>query len=374
MAISDSEGSAAFDVAGITAAAMALGTEPAPVAPVVPAPVASPLTAAAPVASPVVGEQPPAVDPAAPVAEPQVMDIPDTALVRVKVDGVDVIMPYGEARGGFMRGAKFTKSQQEVRALEGTLNEKLTGLQQLEARAAAAERYEQLLTNDRALVAYVQKVMPHLTVAQATAVAAGAVPAALAAPAPTFDPEGLATLGQTQQVVQARVAEIESQVGRRLNEMEVAHVARSEQLLAGVSAEVDKRLAVIANAQEVAAIDSRIEKSIGDLQTANPQLSAIPNLNDLIRFEVRKLHPKSETEMFEAVELVGKAIVEQLDAHYTLTRQAAVIEKQKLVTEGTEAPNGAPALTFQRPLTHRDANGQFSWDSLAKVAQARANM
>lgn len=379
MALDDMEGAAAFDTAGMMSAGMAM-LNPTPEVPAAPA-VAAPVVEASPVAAPVTpdpasGEQPTLQTPAA--ATPKYLDLPDDQMVTLKVDGVEQVMTVAEAKKGFMLGAKFTKSQQEVRALERSLTDKLTHVQQLETRAQLADRYEQLLTNDRHLETYIRKAMPHLTLTQAAQAMANAAPVQSGAPAPAsvpqFDPEGLATVGIAQQLTDQKIAQIEGQIGRKLGELERQQVASSEQLLAGIGKAIDARLTELAEQQEVAAIRTRIETSISGLTTAHPQLAKVPNLSGYIREEVAKLYPRSEAEVLEGIELVARNIASDLDAHYATQRQAAVVEKAKLVEQGVEAPNGSPAIQFQRPLTYRKPDGSFGWDNMEKAANARLNM
>lgn len=331
----------------------------------------------APSAAPVVAEG--AAETPVPASEPQPIELDVNAHYRVKtvVNGKETIevLTGQQVLQRQMNARKFTQEMQNLRAAERNLLQERQQMQEWRQRAQQGEEAAAVLNDPVKLTAHIQARFPHLTLAQAqqaaaqTQLQAGIVPGQAPAQAPSFDPDALSTLGdvhQAQQAFQSRVAQLEQELGRKLTAAEEAFQARLAESVTGV-------LADLARSNQVAQFDRQIDQHIEGLTASVPALRAIPDVNDLIRFKVTQMGPRTPDEMFEAINQVAQGIKEELDQIYQADRQQAIAAKAKLQTSGIEAPSGQ-SPTFQRKISHRGADGKFSWDSLKDSARARALM
>jgi hypothetical protein len=358
---------------------------PAPAQPVTPS--VSPLATQSTVSIRPAGEQPvstpdagaPAAAAAVPAqpAAPNYVDLPDDALVRVMVNGQEEIKPWGEAKQQHILHRTFTQNQQKLKAEQAAF---LAERQQLQQKAAEADKLARLISDPELFVQYAQASPAHAaylakmagsTVAQLTA---GAGPqaqaAAVAATSPQAPQNGseLVDFNDLQTVLGQRASELEGRVGQTF---EQRLEARAQQILGQVNAVVDQKLTMLQNAHEISQFNQAITKTIDEQLTSNPALRAIPRISDLIRFEVAQLMPESPEQMTEAIGLVTKSIVEGLDQTYNQSRSAQLIAKERLVSEGIEAPAGAPVnnIVKQQPSVVLPG-GKMDWNAVRARAKA----
>ncbi len=320
--------------------------------------------------APVAAQQPPAA-PAA-TAEPQIINLPDDALVEVIVDGVKSVRKWGEARADAMRASKFTKEMQKLRAEESQVA-------QLRERAAQAEKLEQLLTNPDKFLRYAQ-ANPVLaqrlaaqfgtTVAQATA---GATPAPFSAPvaAPAAVPNAaeIVDFGQLNQKAAELEARLAQSFGQNLE-------TRATDIVSKVKEEIAASIQAFEDAKQISHINVQINDTINGILTANPVLKAIPNVQQLLRNEVMALQPRTQDEMFEAFDVAAKGIVEEIESNYNQARAMALIAKQELVDAGVQPPKGqAPNTTIvnQTPNLMNPRTGKFDFKALSRVGRDYLN-
>lgn len=300
-------------------------------------------------------------------------DIPDDAVVRMKVNGEIATFSGKEAKEFGMRGGKFTREMQQLRARE----------EQFGARLEQAGMLEELVTNDAALVEYIAQAKPqlvealaqrfNLTKAQAAQALAQEVQTQATVPQaqlPQFNPADLPSFGEVDQLVAARSNALQQQVLEQVRQ-ELGGVNTTvesivkQQVQNAVKAEIQ----MLRHATEVQSFDVEINKTIDGILEANPALKAFPNINQVLRWEVKQMRPKSPEEMHEAFNHVAAGIVENLDETYNTSRKTAVITKAVMEKTGIEPPAGT-APTFTRPISYSNEKGQVDWSLIKKAARA----
>jgi hypothetical protein len=292
--------------------------------------------------------------------------------VTVQVDGKPVteMLTGKQIVDRQMNASKFTKSMQQVRTVEKQALEAMRGIAAVRQRQAEQER---ILNDAGQLAAYVQAKFPHILSPQQQAQQQAQqqlYPQQLQPHAPAIDPEMLASVGDVNTAVARSIAQQEADLGRRLSGLEHQAIARAEESAARV---VNQTIANLRTAHEVANYDQQIDRHISALTDEHPQLSAIPQLNDILRFEVSRLNPRTPQEMFDGIREVAAAYAEQLDAVYEKRNATSLATRAKLVSHGIELPSGqAPQRSpvASKPFAH---NGKGDWDSLKAESLARLN-
>ncbi len=303
-----------------------------------------------------------------PVAE-DAAELNPTQLFRVTttVDGKSVteVLTGKQLTDRQMNARKFTQSMQQVRQMERQALEAQRGIAAIRQRQA---EQDSIMNDPGRLAAYVQAKFPQILTPQqqAQAVAAQQV----AAPTPVVDPQMLASVGDVNDAVARSIASQEAELGRRLSGMEQAAIQRAEESASRI---VQQTIANLQNSHQVATFDRQIEDHITSLTQELPVLSAIPQLNDLLRFEVSRLNPRTPQEMFDGLREVAAAYAEQIDAHYAGQNATRMAAKAKLATHGTEVPSGrTPQVqpVAKKPFAH---GGKGDWGSVTAEALARLN-
>lgn len=340
-------------------------------------PVDQPVKAAAEQASEQLAEKPQVV------SEGDVLDIPDTKIVRLTVNGQQVEMPWGEAKKQMMLHRTFTQNQQRLAQERKQFETERTTLAE---KASRAEKLERVMTDPDLLARYAiaNPVMAQAlaakfgtTVAAATvnadprlaAAANASVAASQSAPQiPAQNQEELVNFGELNQVVGQRLAELQSRVDLTFEEKAQALLGMIEERAGQI---VDTKLNELRDAHEVSTLNTQITKVIGENLEANPMLKAIPQIDQLIRFEVSKMQPESHEQLVEAINAVTQGIVEGLNETYNKTRSAALIKKEQIAKEGIEPPVGAPVNNIvQKEENFMLPGGKYDWKALARKAKA----
>lgn len=268
----------------------------------------------------------------------QMAKLSDDELVSVTVDGQEVTMPWGEAKGGVMRQAKFTKEMQSLRQQQ----------QQFETeRTTLAQAHEErnvligLLKNEDLMKQFLAKQYPHL-VQQAQEIAQQQ----------QVDPNDIATVGQVEQVARAYAENVNSLVNQLKNEL--------NQQVATVTQTIEDRAAT-------AKLSESINGTIADIFKEHSYLQeVIPNADQVLRYEVLKLQPSTPEETLAAFKQVANGWVEQFNKAVNAQTKTQVINKQKLVANNIQPPGGAPIQP--QPTSYRTKDGKVDWDKLRESA------
>lgn len=284
------------------------------------------------------------------VTEPEVVDtsdatqkqlatLADDALVSVPVDGVDEVMTWKEAKAGFSRTSKFTKSMQQLAKEKSEFAADKAAVDTLRNERAGLEAF---LNNKDAVLNYVRQTFGQEAVQTLAPVPDGT------------NPDEIVTYREAQAIAQRQSATLEQQIQAVVN---------------GVQQKINDATQAIETRQETAKHAVLITSTLNDIFTANPVLKSIPNSEDLIRFEVYKMQPKTPEEAVQFFQQVSHGMAEDIGKHYKaqqkITKVAEV--KAKLESKSIEPPGGtSPTI---KPASYKNADGTVNWKKVTEMAK-----
>jgi len=323
------QGSIDFQALHAKAMAHTAGDTPqAPVAVVTP-PVAAPSQVAAPEAVVAQSESP---------ANPQVIDLPDDALVKVKVDGVEQLVPFKDYRDGVQREAAFTKRMQ-------TLAD-----QRREADAVFTRREAELLQKAQAIEAAQRMLAPAQTPLEQLL---KQLQAPTATPAP--DPGEIATLGEVQQAIEALKSQFQDQTVQQQAEF---------------AATLHQSAQAMREQQQLEADATRFTQALDGIfsgEATKLLKETVPFAEEALRFQVSKLDPSSIEEAISFAESIANEWTTKLNASNAQALKQSEIARARHKMEpsvGTPPPLGAQS---QRPTFLRKTGG-LDWDAMRQRA------
>jgi ribosomal protein L12E/L44/L45/RPP1/RPP2 len=176
---------------------------------------------------------------------------------------------------------------------------------------------------------------------------------------PSFDPESPANMGtlaqlaqQNQQMLQQQLALVEQNIG--------AAAAAAQR------AAVDEVQARMETAKHTDTINAKLSSIYAD----NPILQSVPEIEDVIRYRVSQMEPKTIEEALSAFEKVSGDVAKAMGAKFSEARKEQAINKQNLVGGGIEPPGGA-AVPANAPTSFRDPKTNvIDWSKLSQAAGA----
>jgi hypothetical protein len=268
----------------------------------------------------------------------------DDDVVEVTVDGEPVQMSWKDAKGGVMRQSHYTKSMQQLRTEQSQFES------QRQALAKDSENLQVLrnvLTNQDLLKQFVAKQFPSLLQAQQQLQEAAA----------QADPNDLATVGQIQEAQRSLLQQQQDAQQNFLNQL----AEREEQLTR-----------TIEDRQATAKLSTDINTTIKSLfSEAKHVAQLIPNAEQVLRYEVLQLQPKTPEETLEAFKTVFGGWVENYNATVKATTKQSVIEKHKLSTNNIQPPGGAPPQpepTSFKKVNKMTGKVEVDWDKLRSAS------
>lgn len=283
------------------------------------------------------GEAPSAAASVSP-AEAKVLDLPEDALVKVKIDGVEQTVPYREFQAGVQREAVFTKRMQTL------ADQRREAEQAIASRAAEVERQAQM-------IAYAQQQL------QQAAMARNSTPAAETVKSP--DPNEIATLGEVQESL------------RNFQQQIAAQQAEREQLLMQQLQQAGQQLR---DEQAIQADALRFSKALqSTLDTDSYKLlrDVIPFAEESIRFKVAELNPQT---MDEAIEMMDQVVQEWAGKVQTATADSLKRHEVAKARAKIEPPSGSPVPpSTAQPRSFMRKQGGMDWDVLRERATALAD-
>lgn len=296
------------------------------------------------VAASAVVEQPATavVDKAAPVV-PNVPDAseldPDTQgdrLVKVKVDGQWEVKPLKDVVAGYSRTSHFTRQMQDLATQRKDFETKSGELTTLKQER---EQIQNFLRNPQLVANFLRQSNPELLAAAEQQIVAGA------------DPNEIATVQQARDLVAKQASEFQA----TLKSMETSMTEK----LAGVTKEIENR-------RETARHIETLNTTVKDIFEKNPILSSVRLAEDIIRYEVSKMNPRSIEEAQDAFRTVAQGMVEDLDKAYATTNKTKIATAAKLTTARIEPPGGSgPQI---QPTDYKRADGTLDWNKLKSAA------
>lgn len=299
-----------------------------------------------PVAAPVVAAEVPAVGEAVVPAVPNVPDAeeldPDTQgdrLVRVKVDGQWEVKPLKDVVAGYSRTSHFTRQMQDLATQRKDFEGKSSEFAKLQEERTQIQTF---LKNPQLVYQFLQQSSPELfkTAQQ---------------PITGADPNEIATVQQARDLVTTQAQEFQ----QRLTSMEASMATK----LTAVTKEIEDR-------RETAVHIETLNATVKDIFEKHPILSKVRLAEDIIRYEVAKMQPKTIAEAQEAFRTVAQGMVEDLNEGYAVTNKTKIATAAKLTTARIEPPGGSgPQI---QPTDFKRADGTLDWKALNKAANLMA--
>ncbi len=298
-----------IDVPGLSAPAT-----PDPVTPVVAAP--------APVASP---------------AEVKILDLPDDALVRVKIDGKLEPVAVKDYLEGISREAVFTKRMQSLAE------------QRKAAESELATRYSQIQQEAQAVEAAKAQFAEQMRAQMAT-------PAQPQTPSKAFDPGEIATMGDVQATLQAEIAKIQSESKAQQEQFAKALGEASQQVQREAAQQRDAHAFTEGMTQMWAKPEYAVLKRV------------LPYSEESLRYQVAAMDPKSIPEALQFTEQVAKGWLDTMKAEMVETAKRHEVAKAQAKLE---PPTGSapPPVTQYKPGSFFGKDGKQNWDALRARAE-----
>lgn len=266
-------------------------------------------------------------------------------LVTIKVDGKDTIVPLKEALAGYSRTQKFTKEMQTLRTREEAITQNESAINNL---VKEREAMLQLVSNPQKLQEYYRQAFGQ--------VLAAAEAAAETLPPGAFDnPDEIVTVAQARQLA-------ESMVSQKLKAF--------ESQIANLGTQIDNKLQTntqeLQDRQQVAKFSESISGALSEIFEAHPVLKGDNFAEDIIRFEVGKMKPKTLEEAIDAFRQVAQARAETLESHFTSLNKVKVARKAKL--DKAIEPVGGTGPQIQ-PFDYHTKDGKVDWNKLKNQAR-----
>ena len=268
-------------------------------------------------------------------AELKVLELPDDAHVRVKVDGQEQVLPVHEFKDGISREAVFTKRMQ-------TLAE-----QRRSAEAELAAQY-----------AYVQQQAAALQQAQAWM----QQQAGLQAPATQEAPDAVST--QLQDL--ATVGDVQSQIQQAVAQLAQYQQQREQQFVSALGQATQRVQEDVALQRDATAYTKGLQSVLSRPEYA-ALTKALPYADQTIRYEVANMDPQSIEQAVAFTEQVAKGYMDSLRtvSQDLQVRQSVAQARAKLEPPAGSPPAPSPAY---KPGSAFGKNG-FDWNALRARAE-----
>jgi hypothetical protein len=275
----------------------------------------------------------------------QVLDLPDTAKVKVKIDGQEQIISYGEYKDRLRKEATVTQRMQQFAKSREEFNQTVQEtLRQFEAREAAlkakAETRDPLY--DTILNALKGQVAPK-----------------------ERDPNEIVTLGDVK-------AERE-RLAKEFADARQNDKAQFEQMLAQAAQSVQAQAAA---QKERQAYLGGLGKILGNDQYAALR-EVVPNLEASVMFHVQHMAPNN---LEEALEYSEDYIKDRAKAFAKFTVAQEQKQQAKAVKQKMESSDGASPTIVSREKSPSEKakqfvgkNGKLDWKAMEKESLARMN-
>lgn len=281
-------------------------------------------------------EQPQAdstVDPVNP-SEGSVLEVPENALVRVKIDGEVKEVPYKEFKDSLQREAAWHKRQQTFAEGKKQLEQYYAQqFAELEAAARAIQIYEQQLRAQGT-----QKVPQQAQQTQ------------------TPNPDEIATIKEVQQET--------ARVSQTLAEQIAAQNQAQAEQLQRVAQQLKKEMIVKENAK-------KFDQGLNGILNGKDyeSLKVIPNLEQNLRYQVWQLQPQTIDEAVEFAERIAKDWNAKLKTVHIAEQQKVSAQKAKAKLEPSDGSPPKPGVTKPKSYIN-PKTGKLDHAALRQAAMA----
>jgi hypothetical protein len=258
--------------------------------------------------------------PVSPSTDPAIPGQPAERTYEIEIDGkVEKLTAsqIKELQASGLRQSDYTQKTQEVARKR---QEAEAVMQELHQRQ---QQIQQLLSNPAQLLQLAQQQMQ------------------AAQPQAPVDPNQPVTIGQMQQII------------GQLQQAQQGLVHEAQQL-------VDNKL-------QVAQYAETINQTITGLYNEFPVLKARPEFEDVMRYNVAKMDPKTPEEAVAAFKIVAKELNDSIEETYKSRQQAANTQRAQLAATGIEPPGGV-APQPAAPNYMRSDKRDLDWNKLAASA------
>lgn len=273
----------------------------------------------------------------------EVFDLPDTAKVKVKIDGEEQIVSYKDYKDILRKNATITQRFQEFSKSKTEFNDLVQRtLVEIEAREKALQ--EQSQKKDPLYETILNALKGQME------------------PKPR-DPNEIVTLADIEQERSKLMKDFEAKRLQDRSEFEqtIAQAAQEVQTRAQVQRE---RQAYLNGLNDILGKDNfKVLKDV------------IPNLEANVMFHVQQMGPQN---LEEALEFSQTYIAERAEALSKLTTAKEQLQQKEAVKQKMESNDGATLALQGKTKEERlkqfvGKSGKLNWDALAKDALVRAN-
>lgn len=269
-------------------------------------------------------------------AEAKVLELPDDGLVKVKVDGQEQLLPVNEFKQGISREAHYTQR-----------------MQQLAEQRRQAEDY---LVNQ---YAQIQQQAQAVQLAQAQLAQYAQQPQqayAPQAPAQTYDPGELATVGDVQVSLQSALSALMQQ-----------QEAREQQLVQAIghaSQQVQEQAALQRDTQTY----SQGLKAVLSQPDYEVLTKVLPYAEESIRYQVAAMDPPTIEDAIRYTEQVAKEWSTKLRHEVVEHQKRSQVAQARAKLEPPSGSPPSPSLGTRSSVFKRD--GKVDWNALHQRAAA----
>jgi hypothetical protein len=235
-----------------------------------------------------------------------------------------------QLREAYLSGLRlqdYTRKTQEIAAQRAEAEKVYLQLQQAQQ---AIQARQAILNNPQAMIAEAQRQ--------------------IAAQQP-IDPNQPMTMGQGMEMAQA--------IAAKLQEQQQLVTQQTQQLQEEAQRYVEDRL-------QVANYAESINSTLNEVYQQHPILKVRPEMEDILRFKVAKLQPRSLEEAQQAFRQVAADEAKAYEDYFNQRQQQQVAARQTLATQGIEPPGGAAPQPSQPSF--RKPNGDLDWNKLKEAA------
>lgn len=266
----------------------------------------------------------------------QIAALKDDDLVEVTVGGQVQQLAWKDAKAGIMRQQDYTRKTQDFRREQAEFN-------QNKAKIAEQEKQFQTLvatlTNADQLAAFIQQAHPALL--QKLAGAAAVKPQGP-------DPDDIPTVADVRNIQQSTIEQVRAEIAQ---EIKNAQLSIHDQLLT----------------QKVA---TDINNTIGELFASHREVvDLIPNIEDVLRYNVYQMQPQTPEETVEAFKTVFGGWVEKYNQSVMNAAKQKVIAKAGLVNNNIQ-PSGGTQVQPTPIQTYDSKSNKVDWKAINAAAMA----
>jgi hypothetical protein len=247
-----------------------------------------------------------------------------------------------EIRDGYLRQQDYTRKTQEIADMRRQAEQVYRAYQQM---AQEREQLQDFFQNEENVLKMVAQQYGPQAMQRLVGMLANQQQQ------PQITPDSPATVEQATRIAEARARQLEAQIS---------------ELKQQFGQNIDQRLEQLRNEQETTEYTKVLDPVVQKIFEENPILSAVEGMEEVIRFKVFKMQPQTVQEAIEAFNTVAKQQAEKLNQKYVELNKQQVVKRQKLVSQGTEPPGGAPPMP--EPRNFRKGN-DVDWKGISKQAE-----